>query len=104
MKKKYQPQDTMMCVELRQQLNSMSMRKTEDPAMLFEKIAMIENKYTGPRKVIEPEDLIPVVLDAAPDMYGAILTSEQRHQGDQLQLDDLETVMTQHYQHPWTLI
>ena len=39
--KKYQPQDTITRVELRQQLNKIKMKKNEDPAKLFEQISQI---------------------------------------------------------------
>jgi hypothetical protein len=41
--KKYQPQDTITRVELRQMLNGVKMKKGEDPATLFEQLSSIEN-------------------------------------------------------------
>ena len=41
--KKYQPQDTITRVELRQMLNKVSMKKKEDPAILFEQLSSIQN-------------------------------------------------------------
>jgi hypothetical protein len=67
----------------------------EDPAKLFERLSSIKNRF---RKVaIEEEDLIAVVLAAAPKEYKPVLTAEQRAKGDLLDMDDLQDAMTQHY-------
>jgi hypothetical protein len=47
-------------------------------------------------KTIDQDDLVDVVLTAAPKDYHAVLTAEQRrkaHGGDALTLDDLENIM-----------
>ena len=95
--KKYQPQDTITKVELRQMLNKVSMKKNDDPATLFDQISTIKNKYNTMTKQIDEDDLIAIILTSAPKDYQAILTSEQRHQGDTLSIEDLETVMNQHW-------
>ena len=41
---KYRPQDTATRVELCQMLNKVSMKRHEDPAVLFESISKIENR------------------------------------------------------------
>lgn len=63
--KKYRPQDIITRVELSQMLNGIKTKKGKDPAMLFEQISSIENKYNMVLKKIDKEDLISVVLDAA---------------------------------------
>jgi hypothetical protein len=95
--KKYRPIDTISRVELRQKLNKVTMKKGEDPAALFAQLSVIENQYTAPGRTLDEGDLIAVVLDAAPDEYQAVLTSEQRVRGDALTLADLEVVMNQHW-------
>jgi hypothetical protein len=95
--KKYRPQDTITRVELRQVLNNIKMKKGKDPATLFEQICSIENKYNTATKKIDEDDLIAVVLDAAPSEYQALLTSEQRRLGTSLKIDDLEAVMGQYW-------
>jgi hypothetical protein len=94
---KYQPQDTMTRVELRQRLNKISMKKDTDPATLFEQVATIENRYNTATSQVQQEDLIAVILDAAPMEYKSVLTTEQRSKGSNLKLNDLETVMNQHW-------
>jgi hypothetical protein len=95
--KKFQPQDTITRVELRQMLNKVCMKKDEDPAKLFEQLGSIENRYNTATRQIDQEDLIAVVFDAASKEYQAVLTSEQRAKGTLLTLSDLETVMNQHW-------
>jgi hypothetical protein len=46
-KKKYQPDDTISNVELRQRLNGVTMRSNVDPATLFKQLASIENHYNN---------------------------------------------------------
>ena len=94
--KKYQPQDIITRVELRQMLNGIKMKKGEDPVTLFEQISSIENKYNKNGKIDE-EDLIAVVLDAAPSDYQSVLTIEQRLHPTDLKLDHLETCMNQYW-------
>ena len=95
--KKYRPLDTISKVKMQQKMSRITMQKGSDPALLFEKLAMIEEKYMAPGKKIDETDLIMVVLDVAPDEYQAVLTSEQSKKGDDLTLQDLETIMNQHW-------
>jgi hypothetical protein len=75
--KKHRPQDAITKVELRQALNNIKMKKGKDPATPFEQICSIENKCNTATKKIDEDDLIAVVLDAAPSECQALLTSEQ---------------------------
>jgi hypothetical protein len=78
-------------------LNKIGMKKDADPGMLFEQIASIKNRYNTATSQVQQEDLIAVILDAAPMEYKSVLTTEQRAQGTNLTLADLETVMNQHW-------
>jgi hypothetical protein len=95
--KKYNPQDTISRVELRQRLSAIRMKKNEDPTTLFEQISSIENKYNTSTRHIEEEDLIAVVLDAAPQEYQSLLTTEQRIKGASITLSDLDVIMGQYW-------
>jgi hypothetical protein len=95
--KKYRPQDTITRVELRQVLNAIKMKKGTDPATLFEQISSVENKYNTATKKIDQDDLIAVVLDAAPTEYRSLLTSEQQRLGSKMTIDDLEAIMNQYW-------
>ena len=52
------------------------MKKGKDPATLFEQICRIENKYNTAVRKIDEDDLVAVVLDAAPAEYQAVLACE----------------------------
>ena len=71
------------------------MKKGKDPATLFEQICRIENKYNAAVRKIDEDDLIAVVLHAAPAEYEAVLACEQRQLGTAMKIDDLEAAMNQ---------
>ena len=79
--KKYQPQDMVKLVELRQMLTKITMKKRLDPATLFEQIAAVENCYNTATRKIPQDELIAVVLDKSMMDYKSILTTEQRVKG-----------------------
>jgi len=81
---------------LRCQLNQVSMRKDEDPSTLFEQIAKIENQCV--ETLLDTEEVIAVILDAAPEVYHQVLTSEQLRHGGLLEIVDLEIAINQHWQ------
>ena len=60
--KKYRPVDTISKVEMRQQLNRITMKKGSDPALLFEQSSAIEEKFMAPGDKIDEADLIAIVL------------------------------------------
>ena len=94
MMKKYRPTDMMSKVEMRQKLNKVVMKKGSDPAILFETLAVIEDKYDGS---VDKADLIAIILDAATDEYQSVLTAKESAEGPKLTLMDLELIMGQHY-------
>jgi Zinc knuckle len=94
MMKKYCPTDMMSIVEMRQKLNKVVMKKGSDPAILFETLAVIEDKYDGS---VDEADLIAIVLDAVTDEYQSVLMAEESAKGSKLTLIDLELIMGQHY-------
>lgn len=95
--KKYQPKDRVARVEARQALNQIKMKTGEDPAVLFEQISAVRNRYKTQNQQLNTEELIAVVLDAAPEKYQSVLTTTQLTKGDQRTLDDLEEAMVQHW-------
>jgi hypothetical protein len=92
---KYSPNDQNSKVELRSMLNEVSMKDSEDPSTLFEKVSAIQNCYDTDADHIEEEELIAVIIGAAPEKYLSVITCEQRAKGDQMSLQDLEIVMYQ---------
>ncbi|MGH7955290.1 MAG: hypothetical protein ACREOZ_04950, partial [Gloeomargaritales cyanobacterium] len=91
--KKYRPNDIVAQAELRQRMNAVSMKKTEDPATLFEQLSEIEAIYNTVTQQITEVEMIAVILSAAPKEYHSILTAEQRYRGVNLTLDHLEEAM-----------
>jgi hypothetical protein len=92
---KYFPKDLVSTIELRRALNAVTMKKEVDPAMLFEQISAIENKFNTVNYRIPKEDRIATVLEKAPREYGTVLTVEQRSKGNNLTLEDLYDAMSQ---------
>jgi hypothetical protein len=97
LKAKHMPNDTMTRVELRQEMNKIKMKKNDDPATLFEQISSVTNRYQSSTSAVNEEDMIAVILDAAPAEYQAVLTSEQRVKRVALKQADLEEAMNQHW-------
>jgi hypothetical protein len=92
---KYRPDDIIAAAEARRRLNDVSMKKYDDPAILFEQVAEIEVAYAGTTIKITEHDCIGVVFATAAEKYHSVLTSEQRTKGDGLTMDDLEDAMNQ---------
>jgi hypothetical protein len=63
--KKYRPDDIISAAEARRILNDVSMKKYDDPAMLFEQLAEIEVDYAGTTIKITEQDCIGVVFSTA---------------------------------------
>lgn len=78
-------------------LTNIKMKESDDPTKLFEQISIVENTYNDATRKIDNDDIIVVVLDAAPVEYQSLLTSEQQQQGDLLIIKDLETNIDQHH-------
>jgi hypothetical protein len=93
--KKYRPDDIIAAAEARRRLNDVSMKKYDDPAILFEQLAEIEVAYAGTTIKLTEQDCIGVVFATAAEKYHSVLTSEQRTKGDGLTMDDLEDAMNQ---------
>ena len=97
LKKKYRPSDRIAAVQLKRKLNKLEMGEYDDPSILFEKIATIENEYSDTKSALQEEDKLALVLEKAPDKYASTLAIIQESKGDQLTIDDLERAMTLEY-------
>jgi hypothetical protein len=95
--KKYRPDDVIAAAEARRRLNDASMKKNDDPAILFEQLAEIEVAYAGTTIKITEQDCIGVVFATAAEKFHYVLTSEQRTKVADLTMDDLEDAMN----HMW---
>jgi hypothetical protein len=76
-KKKLMPDDAVSKVKLRRQLNAISMKKGDDPAVLVTQIASIKVRCNKPGRPIDETELIADVMSQAPARCTGILTSEQ---------------------------
>lgn len=93
----YQPKDNVTEVEVQRRLLEVKMKKKEDPKTLFEQVATIQNWYNSATKKLPKDQLIAVVLRAAPEAYASILTSEQEKRGNTLEMSHLRAVMNKFY-------
>eukprot|EP00957_Ditylum_brightwellii_P181400 13817978-Ditylum_brightwellii.AAC.1 len=57
------------------------MKKENDPAVIFEKINELENRYDMAIFQIAKEDMIATILEKAPSKYSAVLTCKQHAKG-----------------------
>ena len=95
LKKKYNPEDIVTKIELRRELNAVTMGRDDDPETMFEAISLLTNKYRSAN--ISEEDQIAVILENAPPAYASTLTAEQRARGADLTMEDLSSAMNQLY-------
>ena len=68
-------------IELRRSLNSVSMKKEEDPTNVFEAKIGINNKYNTATYKFPEEKNIATVLENAPAEYSTVLTNKQHVKG-----------------------
>jgi hypothetical protein len=73
--KKYRPDYIIAAAESRRRLYDFSMKKYDDPAILFEQLAEIEVDYVGTTTKITQQDCIGVVVATAEEKYHSVLTS-----------------------------
>jgi hypothetical protein len=87
------PDGTVSKVELRRQLNGISMKKGDDPAVLGTQNASTKVRFNKPGQTIDESEFIAVVIAQAPMIYIGVLTSEQVRHGNHLKLHHLFTAM-----------
>ena len=56
-------------VELCQEMNKISMKKSQEPSVIFEQIRAVENRHNTATTQVSEEDLITVILDVVPVEY-----------------------------------
>eukprot|EP00957_Ditylum_brightwellii_P058357 4424964-Ditylum_brightwellii.AAC.1 len=95
--KKYAPQDIVAKIELRRALNSVLMKRKDNPVVLFDQISRLQNRYNTATFQVSMEEQIAMVLDKAPMKYSTVLTCEQRTRGQLLTINNLQSAMTQLY-------
>jgi hypothetical protein len=96
LKERYQPVDMVSMVEMRQAINKMTMKKDDEPTILFDQITAISNRFRNTTVAWTDAEKIATVLSAAHVDYVQVLTAEQRVKGSKLRVLDLqETMMAQ---------
>jgi hypothetical protein len=70
--KKYRPDDTIAAAEARRRLNDVSMKRYDDPAIMFEQLEEIEVSYAGKTIKITEQDCIGVVFATAAEKYHSV--------------------------------
>ena len=93
---KFAPTDNLSRVELRVQLNKLTLKEGEDPANLFESISTIKNRFDENNQNIDTVDLVAAAISAAPSSYHSVLTNLQVTQATALTLEDVAKTMQAH--------
>ena len=88
LRNKHQPNDMFSIVEMRQALNKIKMKEGENPAKLFEQLAVVSNRFRDVGAIAEAQQ-IAVILNAAPKTYHEILTGERLRHGNALTVEHL---------------
>eukprot|EP00957_Ditylum_brightwellii_P064136 4865639-Ditylum_brightwellii.AAC.1 len=91
---KFALKDLVSKIELRRELNGISMKRDEDPSKLFEKITLLQNRHSTASYKIPMDKIIATVLEKAPKEYKTVLTVEQRTKGSALTMSNLQEAMT----------
>jgi hypothetical protein len=79
---KFKPNDIMSYVDVKCDLNAITMTHNDDPSGLCEQISDIKNGYNSAAYKVDEEQLQSSVLENTPDSYHGVLTVERRAKGD----------------------
>ena len=60
------------------------MKRNQDPKEMFENIANVKARYVKPGSTIPEDELVAVVMSAAPREYQSLLISEQSRIGSEV--------------------
>jgi hypothetical protein len=69
-------------VEQQSMLNVVSLKDHEISSTIFEQVSVIGNHYNTVAHQTDKEELIAVIMEAAPKQYVPVITSEQRARGN----------------------
>jgi hypothetical protein len=68
---------------MRTKLSQVHMKAGEDPRVLFNQLATFQSAYNNTTRKTDPDDLIAVVQEKAPEKYKSILTGGATAQGSE---------------------
>ena len=91
--KKYAPTDTMSIVELKQELQDVSMNKATSPDAMFGEFDRLKASFIKSGKPLEKEDLVAQVMIAAPESYQSVLAGTISRLKDKITVDDMKECM-----------
>ena len=95
LKKKFEPQDNISMVELRIELSKVSMKKNDNPEVIFDQISKIKNRFY--EENITKADLVSAILAGIDPSYVETITNEMRRLGDEYEIEDLAFAANQVY-------
>jgi hypothetical protein len=96
---KYQPNSTYAKTQYNRALRSISMKRTDNPSVLFEQIAAVQAKYSHFKT--SDADLWAEIVAALPDEYQNVVQYAERYAKDnktEVSLADVEVELDAHYQ------
>ena len=93
LKDQYEKKDTAALVQCKKALSKIQMKKDEDPCMLFQQIAQVENQFWHMATPLDCLDKIAVVINKAPKEYQLTITAEQHLHGASVIIDNFEEAM-----------
>jgi hypothetical protein len=73
--KRFRPQDTISKVELRMRLNRVAMKASDEPCVLFQQLAEIQELHESNNTPVDESDLMAVVFTVAPEKYHRTVTT-----------------------------
>ena len=97
LKEDFQPNDRISLVEYRRKLSEVTMKDSDEPKVMFEQLAEIQNTFRDSTFTITEEELIGVVMEKAPNKYASVITTEQAIRTTTLTLSNLSRAMTDFY-------
>ena len=92
-----QPTDRMALVDYRLMVSKITMKESDEPKVLFEKIAEIRNMFQDASFDITEQDMIGIVMDKAALKYNMAIANAQTSRGDALNMEDLLLAMNNFY-------
>jgi hypothetical protein len=89
----YQPNDGTSSLEYMNSLGQLKLKKGENPANMFNKVASIKLAYGSVENRVQERDLVMAIIRAAPDYYSESIESKMNEKGEELKVKDLKQVM-----------
>ena len=92
---KYRLEDRVSKLECLNELNDISMKETNYPDEMFNKIATVRQKYL--KSKVDEATYLNFAISVAPAYYTDVISYEVRTKNDSVTLEDLQSAMGKHY-------